>query len=98
MYYLIQKSHRFLAIVSPSKPCNVSIFDYSHINSIAGREYFSVSSGYGKDFPPMHGLKLVPFGEEGTHHRRHPGEIGNQGGDVIRRSDFVLQSEDHSPR
>ena len=61
MHYLIQKSHRFLAIVSPNKHCNVSICDYSYIISIAGRKCFRVSYGYGKDFPPMHGLKLVPF-------------------------------------
>ena len=61
MHYLIQKSHRFLAIVSPNKHCNVSICDYFYIISIAGRKCFRVSYGYGKDFPPMHGLKLVPF-------------------------------------
>lgn len=57
MHYLIQKSHRFLAIVSPNKHCNVSICDYFYIISIAGRKCFRVSYGYGKDFPPMHGLK-----------------------------------------
>ena len=67
MHYLIQKSHRFLAIVSPNKHCNVSICDYFYIISIAGRKCFRVSYGYGKDFPPMHGLKLVPFALTASH-------------------------------
>ncbi len=88
MHYLIQKSHRFLAIVSPNKHCNVSICDYFYIISIAGRKCFRVSYGYGKDFPPMHGLKLVPFYLTTTHQQRRQPEY------QLRKNRYQNQSDD----